>query len=175
MEKTSMYLFSDNIMKEDGVETLESNPTSSQKGFLRLQRQYPNPWNHFMPGFESPILPAPKRKSGWLVSFICLVLLLATTQYYNPRNVRAIPSRLFGFDYASRVVELSSDSNTIGLSGLARTNQVQFDNYSLILQGQRIFLQYGIIILSVFSILPPSAPENFTHSGCLFRRSGQTF
>lgn len=169
---------SDNTMKEDGVEILESNPTSSQKGFLRLQRQYPNPWHYFMPGFESPILPAystPKRKSGWLVSLICLVLVLATTQYYNPKNVRAIPSRLFGFDYVTRVVEPSSDPNPIGLSGLARKNQVKFDNYSLILQGQRIFLQYGLIILSVFLILLPSALENFTHSGCLFRHSGQTF
>lgn len=160
------------------METLESNLASSQKGFLLLQRQYPNPWNHLMSGFESPILPAystPKRKSGWLVSLICLALLLATTQYYNPRNVRAIPSRLFGFDYASRAMELSPDSNTIDSSGLARTNQVQFDNYSLVLHGQRIFLQYGVTILSVFSILPLSAPENSTHSGYLFRRSGQTF
>lgn len=162
-------------MKEDGVETLESNPTSSQKGLLR---QYPNSWNYSMTSFESPSsVPAyssPKRKSGWLIPLICLVLFLATTQYYNPRNVRAIPSRLFGLDYVSRV-ELSSESNTADLSGLARTDEVQFDNYSLILRGQRIFLQYGAFILSVFSILPPSAPENFTHLGCLFRRSGRTF
>jgi hypothetical protein len=147
-------LVSGHKVKEDDVETLESNPTSnlsSLKGFLPLQRQYPNSWNYFTTGFESPILPAyssPKRKSGWLISLICLVLLLATTQYYNPRNVRGVYSRLFGPDYTSRVVELSSDYNCIGLSSLSRTDQVQFDKYSLILRGQRIFLQYGAFILS---------------------------
>lgn len=174
-------LSSDTRVKEDGVETLEGNPTSTisiQKGFLPLQRQHPSSWNHFMTSIESPVLSAyssPKRKSGWLISLICLVLLLATTQYYNPRNVRGISSRLFGPDYASRVVELPSDYNPIGLSALTRTDQVQFDKHSLILRGQRIFLQYGAFVLPMFSMLTPSAPENFTRLGCLCRRSGRTF
>ena len=146
-EKASMApsLFSYHAMKEDDVETLDTSKVPPPG-------LYPNTRNHFMTGFESPVLPAhsrPKRKSGWLLFFISLVLLWATTQYYNPpKNVPGILSRLFGPDYASRVAELSLHSKTIGLSGLSRTDQVQFDNYSLILRGQRIFLQYDTFTLS---------------------------
>ena len=165
-------LLPSHTMKEGGAETLEASN-------IPPQGHHPNTRNHFMTGFESPVLPthsSHKRKSGWLLFLISLVLLWATAQYYNPRkNVRGIPSRVFGPDYASRVVEPLSDSKTIGSSGLSRTDQVQFDNYSLILRGQRIFLQYDTFTLSRFFILPPSAPENFTHLGYLFRRSGRTF
>ncbi|KIM43038.1 glycoside hydrolase family 35 protein [Hebeloma cylindrosporum] len=147
-EKPSMdpTLFPQNIMKEGGVETLESN-VSSQKGFQRQRGQHSNPWNHFMTGIESssvlPVYSSSKRKSGWFIFLTCLVLLFATTRYYDPRNVRGISSRLFGPGYESRIVELSSDSNTTGIGSRARTDQVQFDNYSLILRGQRIFLHSG--------------------------------
>ncbi|KAJ7192858.1 glycoside hydrolase superfamily [Mycena haematopus] len=61
-------------------------------------------------------------------------LLLALTQ-----SVQSSISPLGSPDPNSSPILARAD----GLAPLARTNQVQFDNFSLLLQGQRVFLHSG--------------------------------
>jgi len=157
-EKTSVdtILLSDETAKEMVWLKVSPHPTylPRRPSYYSKDSTYPNSCKHLMAGFEPPMraYSTLKRTSGWIITLITLALVLATMQCYHPRNLLGIIPRSFGPDYASQVVELPLDSSTTGLS-LARTDQVQFDNYSLILRGQRIFLQYDTITLRIYIIL----------------------
>lgn len=147
----------------------------------------PNTWKSLMTGFDTPIMldgPKRKRKSGWFVGLTCLVsaaFILTTTQL-APTHPLSF-SQLQGFVARSslfdRVPEASSvEHASAHLNIRARTPDVQFDNYSLILKGQRIFLQY--VLCQIFSFIrfvdvKCIALESFIHSGCPFLISGPTF
>jgi hypothetical protein len=95
------------------------------------------------PGF--PSMRKPNRSSSCFSVAICLLLSLlfvfSTIGFYpSPHLV----SRSFGFikgldSESSTTTKLAVDP-TIVPSTATRSSQVQFDKYSLILRGQRIFL-----------------------------------
>ncbi|KAF8968901.1 glycoside hydrolase family 35 protein [Flammula alnicola] len=110
-----------------------------------------------MTGFDTPVMlsrPKPKRKSGWFYALACLVsvvFVLTTTQIYpfeplSVSHLHGLISRSFVSDRKAHSLAAetpSLDENVNQLNTFARTPDVQFDNYSLILKGQRIFLYSG--------------------------------
>lgn len=109
----------------------------------------PNTWKSLMTGFDTPIMldrPARKRKSGWFVGLTCLVsaaLVLATTQLStsHPLSLRQLQGYVLRSSVPKSAVETTPlEPAPRQLNSLSRTPDVQFDSFSLILKGQRIFL-----------------------------------
>ncbi|KAH9480337.1 putative beta-galactosidase C [Psilocybe cubensis] len=108
-----------------------------------------------MTGFEPPVVQGQaKRRRGKFFALTCLVsvaLVLATSHIYpiNSFNLGNIPqfvARSTSFISArlSTVADtIPTKSSTEQLNSFARTPDVQFDNFSLILKGQRVFLHSG--------------------------------
>ena len=124
------------------------------KGALELEEKGPGLTSRksfiATPGF--PSMWKPNRLSSWFSICICLLLsllfVLATTGFYPSAQV-------FGFVQFHEVVSRSFGTRRLDSESLTTTklavpesttnsltsfSQVQFDNYSLILRGQRIFL-----------------------------------
>ena len=127
---------------------------SFKKDDFMSRKRYstPNTWKSLMTGFDTPIMqdrPANKRKSGWFVGLTCLAsiaLVLATTRVAMTHPLSLTQLQNFVMRSSNSVAEVPTSELTPGqLNTLSRTPDVQFDNYSLILKGQRIFLQYVII------------------------------
>ncbi|KAJ3503067.1 hypothetical protein NLJ89_g8601 [Agrocybe chaxingu] len=143
-------------MKQDDL----TSSTTFNKRYPHQTRYYSSKgsWT-IMTGFEPPMglgKPDPKRpKSGWVFVLTCaasLALVLATSRLYTPHSlglssVHDFISRSLLWDTATRdsKVELSPDADAVEPDdgGFARTDDVKFDNYSLFLKGQRIFLHSG--------------------------------
>lgn len=113
----------------------------------------PNTWKSLMTGFDTPIMqdrPAKnKRKSGWFVGLTCLAsiaLVLVTTRAAMTHPLSLMQLQNFVMRSSSSAMEVPTSELTPNqLNAFSRAPDVQFDNYSLILKGQRIFLQYVII------------------------------
>jgi hypothetical protein len=165
---------------------LDPMSASFKKEELPHHATYSTPitWKSLMTGFDTPIMldgPKRKRTSRWFVGLTCLVsaAFIFTTTQLAPTHPPSF-SQLQGFVARSslfdRTPEASSASSQLNIR--ARTTDVQFDNYSLILKGQRIFLQYvlhRIFSFTNFVDLKCIALESFTHSGCPFLICGPTF
>jgi hypothetical protein len=108
---------------------------------------------HFLPATSGfPSMWKRNRLSSWFSICICLLLslffVLATTGFYPSPHVfgfvqfHEVVSRSFGtrrLDSESlTTTKLAVSEST--MTSLTSSSQVQFDNYSLILRGQRIFL-----------------------------------
>ncbi|KAF8182624.1 glycoside hydrolase superfamily [Pholiota molesta] len=134
----------------------EPDPMSSsfKKEELPQHATYstPNTWKSLMSGFDTPIMldgPKRKRKSGWFVGLTCLVsaAFIFTTTQLAPTHPLSF-SQLQGFVARSSLFDRTPEASSVEhassqLNIRARTPDVQFDNYSLILKGQRIFLHSG--------------------------------
>jgi hypothetical protein len=111
-----------------------------------------------MTGFDTPIMldgPKRRRKSRWFVGMTCLVsaAFIFTTTQLAPTHPLSF-SQLQGFVARSSLFDRTPDASSAEhaparLNIRARTPDVQFDNYSLILKGQRVFLQY--VLHRIFS------------------------
>lgn len=90
--------------------------------------------------------PTKKQKSGWFVGLTCLVsiaLVLATTLVSTTRPLVLGKAQRYGS--RSSVPKSTAGSMPLNpaskqLNTLSRTPDVQFDNFSMILKGQRIFI-----------------------------------
>jgi len=126
----------------------ENEPVLDSKVHLQPAKHYTlNNWKHFMTGFEPPV-QGKGRKAARFFVLTCLVsvaLVLATTrlspfQLVNVNHMHEVVSRsLFKLSTNSVDATVPLDTDT-QLNTLARTPDVQFDNFSLILKGQRVFL-----------------------------------
>ena len=113
----------------------------------------------FDPTLHSPLVISgfasfqkPNRLSPCFSIAICLLLsllfVLSTTGFYPSPHVfglHDLVSRTFGIkglhsEKSTAATNLDSMSRPFIPESTARSSQVQFDNYSLILKGQRIFL-----------------------------------
>lgn len=145
----------------------------------------PQTWRNLMTGFDTPImLPSEKRTRPRrflaLAGLVSVVFLLGTV---FPRSLSPVGiSNIHDYFTASHVAgpEIRSVEEAKPLKDndiLVRTSDVQFDNYSLILRGQRIFLQYVITLRGIYSTinkhitaLESSIPSvfRFRHCGLIF-------
>ena len=109
-----------------------------------------NYWTTLMTGFEPPVAqdPGSKQRPGRFFLLTCLVslaLVLATAQY-NPLqtlNLHQLPQVLSRSVFAETDSTRSLTEDEVEpsqLSASSQTPDVQFDNFSLILKGQRVFL-----------------------------------
>ena len=113
----------------------------------------------FDPTLHSPLVTSgfaslrkPNRSSPCFSIAICLLLsllfVLSTTGFYPSPHVfglHDLVSRTLGIkgldsEKSTAATKLDSMSRPFIPESTARSSQVQFDNYSLILKGQRIFL-----------------------------------
>ncbi|KAF8158030.1 glycoside hydrolase family 35 protein [Crassisporium funariophilum] len=137
----------------------KSPHSPNEKDISQRQTHYytPTSWKSVMTGFERPILLGsnhePKRRTGWFFVLTCLVataFVLVTTSVYpsNGFHYNRLPEILSRSLHSILPIQsretISPESSTGPLVDLAaRTDQVQFDNYSLILRGQRVFIYSG--------------------------------
>jgi len=139
---------------------------NSERGFIdpkgkeNPRKHYYNndSWKSFITGFDSLPLstsgfpnmlekPHSRRSPPWL--FIGFCLFLSLFGVLAPRGIYTSPHYIQLHDMLSRslgISSLDSESSTTTtstvtvLESTTRSDQVQFDNHSLILRGQRIFL-----------------------------------
>jgi hypothetical protein len=112
-----------------------------------------------MTGFDTPVmLPSEKRTSLYrrfltLVGLVSVVFLLGSA---FPRSLSPVGiSNIHDYFTASHAasLEIRSVEEAKPLNGndiLVRTSDVRFDNYSLILKGQRVFLQYVTSLKQIY-------------------------
>jgi hypothetical protein len=165
----------------------EPDPMSSsfKKEDLPQHATYTTPitWKSLMTGFDTPIMldgHKRKRTSRWFVGLTCLVsaAFIFTTTQLAPTHPLSF-SQLQGFVARSSLFDRTPEASSASsqLNTRARTTDVQFDNYSLILKGQRIFLRYVFyqtLTFARFIDVKCIALESFTHSGCPYLICGPT-
>lgn len=146
----------------------------------------------FISGFDSTLHFSPANsgfssmRKWFSIGILSLLFVFATTGFYPSPHVfgyvqlRDLVSRSFGIRHLNS--ELSTITNSAvpesTLSTLTRSSEVQFDNYSLILRGQRIFLKcvFTFLFIAYFiSTIMYIARVNSTLSGYLFLHCGRIF
>lgn len=141
--------------------------------------------------FGSPGLPTMgstprmRRRSGWfwtsLVLASALLVFASSKVSYSSLSLNQLHGVLSRTWHSSDALEVRTQDEAdevTQLPQLARTDQVQFDNYSLILRGQRIFLQYIYFFTSEIDALLTYMPlvlENSIPLGYLYPLCGQIF
>ncbi|KDR82517.1 hypothetical protein GALMADRAFT_237854 [Galerina marginata CBS 339.88] len=128
------------------IEPFEKEKPNQQTQYLTSKH-----WTFLMTGFEEPATPGRSRRKPWrfflLTCLVSVAFVLVTTGPFQPLNfnqLQEIVSRSLFSESAPRSAEVStSETANIPLHTLARTPDVQFDNFSLILKGQRVFLYSG--------------------------------
>ena len=104
-----------------------------------------------MTGFDTPVmLPSEKRASLsrrylTLAGLVSVVFLLGTAfpRLLSPIGISNIHDYFTASHAAGPEIRSVAEANLLNDNEiLVRTPDVRFDNYSLILQGQRIFIQY---------------------------------
>jgi len=110
----------------------------ANKGKITLEAVDPKLLQSDMLPLSSPASSIPPKRRGlsWvlfvILSALCvLVLPVKGSNIFSPASHR-------DFSRAEPVVDMPAG---IGLTGNGRTNDVLWDNYSLIIKGQRVFIQ----------------------------------
>lgn len=113
---------------------------------------------------ESVDMAETPSSSRLFLLFLSLFLVLGT--------VWALPDALYASDGVTRRAQLADDEPRGPWEGVSP--DVQYDNYTLILKGQRVFLQYVAIlnICDPFAQRFGIAQESSTRSASLFLRYG---
>ena len=91
---------------------------------------------------HDPAVPQREGSKSWLSTLIILVSIsLSFIFVFQAR--RALPSRFRGFlvpSFSDATAQLPSDTTSPAFSSNGRTDQVQWDNYTLVLRGQRVLI-----------------------------------
>ena len=154
---------------------------------------YNDPLRRKAESFPELLEPESLHRSGWFWFAICAIASIFALISSRAPLPRSWAPSLFFFHISSLVSCSSptspeiyaSDSKipepAIPVQTFNRTDQVQFDNYSLILRGQRILLQCVISYLVYYYLFLAlgwlwwSVLESFTHSGYPYLLYGLIF
>lgn len=115
--------------------------------------------------------------SGVLLLSLALVLLTNMYPSYGVHQFLPGSPRLFGSVPDSLPISFARAEASPSFSSNSLTDVVQWDSFSLIVKGQRIFLQYVyyVVYVDLPKLISVTAPENSTLSASLFLLCGSTF